>query len=123
MVLRKPWVLAVCVLSFSILTLITTPTPPLHPTSTKTLIPSLPPLISESKLTLGFTDRRWGTTVHSEIGWGTTVRSEIDRYAGSEAYWTYKQETSGTGSEDGGRPYAQRSIDMPYAANFSPVIA
>uniref|UniRef100_A0A251U648 Uncharacterized protein n=1 Tax=Helianthus annuus TaxID=4232 RepID=A0A251U648_HELAN len=48
-------------------TLITTPTPPLHPTSTKTLIPSLPPLISVSKLTLGFSDRRWGTIVCSEI--------------------------------------------------------
>ncbi|MFS7931940.1 putative DNA-binding pseudobarrel domain superfamily [Helianthus anomalus] len=74
--------------------------------------PSIAPLIAESKLTLGFSDRRWGTT----------LRSEIDRYAGSETFWTYKQETSGTGSENGGRPYAQRSIDMPCAANFSPVI-
>ncbi|KAJ0504797.1 hypothetical protein HanHA89_Chr12g0463301 [Helianthus annuus] len=88
----------------------TTPSP--HINQNTHPFPSLPPLILESKLTLGFSDRRWGTT----------VRSEIDGYAGSETFWTYKQETSGTGSEIGGRPYAERSIDMPCAANFSPVI-
>ncbi|MFS8017708.1 hypothetical protein Hanom_Chr15g01383591 [Helianthus anomalus] len=51
-------------------------TPPLHPTSTKILILSLPPLISDSKLTLRFSYRRWGTI----------VSSKIHRYAGSEVY-------------------------------------
>ncbi|MFS7993115.1 hypothetical protein Hanom_Chr12g01090281 [Helianthus anomalus] len=70
MVFRKPRATGLCV-SFSSLSSLHPHhhpfTPPLHPTSTKTLIPSLPPLISDSKLTLGFSYRRWGMIVSSEI--------------------------------------------------------
>ncbi|KAM0064006.1 hypothetical protein Hdeb2414_s0003g00097581 [Helianthus debilis subsp. tardiflorus] len=50
------WV--VCVLCFSIIASPSSPLRhhPFQPTSTKTLIPSLPPLTSDSKLTLRFSD-------------------------------------------------------------------